>query len=45
MRVAVGGFQNETNSFSSIKGTYEVFEEADGWPGITIGDAVFETLK
>ena len=44
MRVAVGGFQNETNSFSSIKGTYEVFEEADGWPGITIGDAVVEAL-
>ena len=33
-RVAVGGFQHETNTFAPKKGSFEVFVEADSWPGL-----------
>ena len=44
-RIAVGGFQHETNTFSPVPGAFEAFEAADGWPGLTIGHAVFDTLQ
>ncbi len=34
-RIAIGGFQHETNTFAPVKATYREFEMADGWPGIT----------
>jgi microcystin degradation protein MlrC len=40
-RVAVGGFQHETNTFAPLKATYRDFEMADGWPGLTEGAAIF----
>jgi len=33
-RIAIGGFQHETNTFAPVKATYREFEMADGWPGI-----------
>jgi microcystin degradation protein MlrC len=39
-RIAIGGFQHETNTFAPVKATYREFEMADGWPGITRGDAI-----
>ena len=36
-RIAIGGFQHETNTFAPVKATYREFEMADGWPGITRG--------
>jgi microcystin degradation protein MlrC len=39
-RVAVGGFQHETNTFAPLKATYRDFEMADGWPGLTEGAAI-----
>ena len=36
-RIAVGGFQHETNTFAPLKATWEMFEEVDGWPGFSRG--------
>ena len=43
-RIAIGGFQHETNTFSTQPGTYEEFVKAGGWPGLTRGEAIFDTL-
>jgi microcystin degradation protein MlrC len=44
-RIAIGGFQHETNTFAPVKASYTDFEQADGWPGLTRGDALFETFR
>ena len=43
-RVAVGGFQHETNTFSPHLATLAHFEAADAWPGLTRGPAVFDAV-
>ncbi|CAE7333101.1 mlrC [Symbiodinium natans] len=43
-RVAVGGFQHETNVFSTSKASYDDFLLHDGWPGLTRGGHLFETM-
>ena len=40
MRVAVGGFMHETNTFAPSKATYEKFLQADSWPGLQTGSGV-----
>ena len=40
MRIAVAGFQHETNSFAPSKAALANFEMADSWPGLLSGDAV-----
>ena len=42
--IAVGGFQHETNTFAPHLAPFEVFERADSWPGLTTGDALFDTM-
>ena len=37
MRVAIGGFMHETNTFAPSKATYEMFERADSWPALVEG--------
>ena len=32
-RIAVGGFQHETNTCAPLKATYRDVEQAAGWPG------------
>ena len=44
MKIAVGGFQHETNTFAPFGACYEDFEKHDGWPGLTRGPALFETF-
>ena len=39
-RFAIGGFQHETNTFAPVKAGFREFEMADGWPGLTRGDAM-----
>src|SRR5512146_2762215 len=39
-RIAIAGFQHETNTFAPIKATYQHFLQSEGWPGLTQGDAV-----
>src|ERR1051325_4606325 len=44
-RIAVGGFHHETNTFAQTPATYEDFVVADGWPGLTRGDAILAEFK
>ena len=39
-RVAIGGFQHETNTFSPINAEFSDFERADGWPPLLRGDDI-----
>ncbi len=43
-RIAVGGFQHETNTFATTKATYDVFVKAGAWPGLTRGEALFDDV-
>ncbi len=43
-RIAVGGFQHETNTFAPQRATWEDFERADAWPGYVRGPALFEAV-
>ena len=36
-RIAVGGFQHETNTFAPSPADYTAFESGGGWPGICFG--------
>ena len=43
-RVAVGGFQHETNTFAPLPTGLEEFTTPGAWPGLTTGEAVIEAL-
>ena len=43
-RIAVGGVQHETNTFSPRVATLVDFETPDAWPGLTRGPALFEAI-
>ena len=43
-RIAVGGFQHETNTFAPVKADFDAFAEADAWPGLTRGDGLFDAV-
>ena len=42
MRIAVGGFQHETNTFAPSKATFDEFARGGGWPPLLKGDDVFD---
>ena len=44
-RIAVGGWQHETNTFATIKADYHSFEKADEWPPLSTGEALFRNTK
>jgi len=44
-RIAVGGIQHETNTFAPLKATLADFEQADAWPGLVSGAALFDAVK
>ncbi len=39
-RIAIAGFQHETNTFGATKAGFADFEEADAWPGLLRGEDV-----
>ena len=43
-RIAIGGFQHETNTFSPVCADFAAFEAPDAWPGLTRGAALFDAL-
>ncbi len=43
-RIAVGGFQHETNTFAPQRATFRDFEKHDGWPGLVRGAALLPTV-
>lgn len=40
MKIAVGGFQHETNTFAPMKADWAAFEQADSWPALQVGAPV-----
>ncbi|KAB7739625.1 microcystin degradation protein MlrC [Parvibaculum sedimenti] len=45
MRIAVGGFQHETNTFAPSKAPWAAFEQADSWPGLQKGPHLLTAFK
>ncbi|MBA3709646.1 MAG: M81 family metallopeptidase [Planctomycetes bacterium] len=45
MRIAVGGFQHETNTFSPEKATYPEFVAGGGWPALSRGDGLQRAVE
>lgn len=43
-RIAVGGFQHETNTFAALPATLADFVSPDAWPGLVHGEALFEAV-
>lgn len=43
-RIAIAGFQHETNTFAPFGASYDDFVRADGWPEMTIGAAILEVF-
>lgn len=39
-RIAIAGFQHETNTFAPLPTTYENFAKGGGWPGLTTGEGL-----
>jgi len=44
-RIAIGGFQHETNTFAPARADYEAFETGGGWPGVQYGEPIFGALE
>ena len=44
-RIAVGGFQHETNTFAPQRATWADFERADAWPGFIRGAELIDAVK
>ena len=45
MRIAIGGFLHETNTFSSVKTTYNDFVLADSWPKMLYGSEIIKGMR
>jgi len=43
-RIAVGGFQHETNTFAPIQADMTAFETPAGWPALSRGEAMFASV-
>jgi microcystin degradation protein MlrC len=44
-RIAVGGFQHETNTFAPTKADFAAFESGGGWPPLCFGEAIAPRLE
>ena len=44
-RIAIGGFQHETNTFAPSRADYAAFEAGGGWPGVQFGEAIFGAVE
>ena len=44
-RIAVGGFQHETNTFAPQRATWDDFERADAWPGFVRGPELIDAVE
>ncbi len=43
-RIALAGFQHETNTFSPTNATYDDFVQENGWPGLSRGKQIFDAV-
>jgi microcystin degradation protein MlrC len=44
-RIAIGGFQHETNTFAPSRADYAAFEAGGGWPGVKYGEPIFSAVE
>jgi microcystin degradation protein MlrC len=44
-RIAVGGFQHETNTFAPQRATWDDFARPDAWPGYIRGPELFDAVE
>lgn len=44
-RIAVGGFQHETNTFAALAATLADFEAPDAWPGLVRGNQMLDAVR
>ena len=44
-RIAVGGWQHETNTFATIKAGFAEFERADEWPPLCCGEEMLRQIE
>src|SRR3954468_13934692 len=44
-RIAIGGFQHETNTFAPSRADYAAFEDGGGWPGVQYGASIFAAVE
>ena len=44
-RIAVGGFQHETNTFAPLKASWADFERADAWPPFVRGPQLIDAVE
>ncbi len=44
-RIAIGGWQHETNTFATVKANFAAFEQADEWPGMNAGPKMVWAVK
>ncbi|MEO8038771.1 MAG: M81 family metallopeptidase [Betaproteobacteria bacterium] len=42
MRIAIGGFQHETNTFAPSKADFDAFARGGGWPPLLKGPEIFD---
>jgi microcystin degradation protein MlrC len=45
IRIAVGGFLHETNTFAPTKATYDDFVHGGGWPSMALGGDVLKVMR
>ncbi len=45
IRIAVGGFLHETNTFAPTKATYDDFVHGGGWPSMTRGAEMLKAIR
>jgi microcystin degradation protein MlrC len=43
-RIAVAGFQHETNTFAPTRASLVDFEKQDAWPALTAGEALYDVF-
>jgi len=44
-RIAIGGFQHETNTYAPSRADYAAFEAGGGWPGVQYGEPLFAAVE
>lgn len=44
-RIAVGGWQHETNTFATLKADYDSFKSADEWPALHLGQEMLDSVR
>jgi len=45
MRIAIGGFQHETNTFAPSRATFDDFVRGGGWPPLLTGEQIFDGVR